>query len=44
MDQLYVPGLGSPKGDRAKGQANADAWFDSTTISSFDPAARGLNP
>ena len=44
MDQLYVPGLGSLKGDRAKGQANADAWFDLSTLTSFDPAARGFNP
>jgi hypothetical protein len=44
MDQLYVPGLGNLKGDRSKGQTNADAWFDPATISSFDPAARGFNP
>lgn len=44
IDQLYVPGLGSLQGDRAKGQANADAWFDLSTLRAFDPAARGLNP
>lgn len=44
IDQLYVPGLGSIQGDRAKGQANADAWFEPKTLRSFDPAVKGLNP
>ena len=44
IDQLYVPGLGSLKGDRGAGQANADAWFDPATLRSFDPDAEGFNP
>ena len=44
IGQLYVPGLGSLAGNRAAGQANADAWFDQATLRAFDPAARGLNP
>ncbi|WP_424812427.1 hypothetical protein [Roseococcus sp. YIM B11640] len=44
MDQLYLPGLGKPGGDRAKGMANANAWFDTATAKSYDPMARGYNP
>jgi hypothetical protein len=44
LDQLYVPGLGAIRGDRALGQANAEAWFDLATLRAFDPAARGFNP
>jgi hypothetical protein len=44
MDQLYVPGLGKPGSDRAKGMANANAWFDTEAAKSFDPAAQGFNP
>jgi hypothetical protein len=44
IDQLYVPGLGTIEGSRSTGQANADAWFDLSTLRSFDPAAKGLNP
>lgn len=44
IDQLYVPGLGAIGGDRARGQANADAWFDPATLGALDPAARGFNP
>jgi hypothetical protein len=44
IDQLYIPGLGSPGGSRAAGVANASAWFDTATARSFDPNARGFNP
>ncbi len=44
MDQLYVPGLGPIGGNRAKGMANAEAWFNLATLRSYDPAARGFNP
>lgn len=44
MDQLYLPGLGPIGGNRAKGMANAEAWFNLATLRSYDPAARGFNP
>ncbi|MBR0657344.1 hypothetical protein [Plastoroseomonas arctica] len=44
IDQIYLPGLGPQGGNRAKGMANAEAWFDLATLRSYDPAARGFNP
>jgi len=44
MDQLYIPGLGRLSALGGAGPANAETWFDATTVAAFDPMARGLNP